>query len=233
MPCPYGKKTEVITMTQASDRLYDEVLADARTKADRQRRRGRREAEETTRKIDNEIKAATDKIMAAGRAEADLKRVQIMATVEIEAQRQRLSLLERALRSVHQGAARRLGELSDDQLSEVLHRLAGEAIEQIPVDNLELALPEASHESHGAAMAERLAVEADRRLDRNVIIRLAARPAEITDGLVVRSADGSVEVVQSLAQRLRRMWPDLRLEVARQLFPEQLETPQARETKEG
>ena len=230
MPCPYGKKTKVFAMTQASDKLYDEVLADARTKADRERRRGRRDAEAMTRKIDDEIKAATDKIMAAARAEADSKRTQIMATVEIEAQRQRLSILEQALQSVYDGAARRLAELSDDELAEVQHRLAGEAIEQIPDDNLLLALPEVSHASRGALLAERLTAEADKRFDRNVIIRLAARPAEITDGLVVRSADGSVEVVQSLSERLRRMWPDLRPQVAQQLFPEQLK---ALETKEG
>jgi len=218
-------------MTQASDKLYEEVQADARTKADRERRRGRRDAEAMTKKIDDEIKAATDKIMAAARAEADLKRVQIMATVEIEAQRQRLSILEQALQSVYDGAARHLAELSDDELAEVRHRLAGEAIEQIPVDNLLLALPEASHESHGALLAERLTAEADKRFDRNVIIHLAAHPAAITDGLVVRSADGAVEVVQSLGQRLRRMWPDLRLQVAYQLFPEQLQALEAKETK--
>ncbi|NIA21893.1 MAG: hypothetical protein GWP05_08030 [Anaerolineaceae bacterium] len=220
-------------MTQASDKLYDEVLADARTKAERERRRGRREAEAMTRKIDGQIKAATEKIMAAARAEADLKRVQIMATVEIEVQRRRRAMMEQALQSVHQEAAKRLSELPDDRLAELQQRLAVEAVEQIPDDNLELALPEASHESRGAAMAERLAEEADRRLDRNVIIRPADRPAEITDGLVVRSADGSLEVIQSLSARLRRMWPELRLEVARQLFPEQLETSPARETKEG
>jgi len=217
-------------MTQASDKLYDEVLADARTKADRERRRGRRDAEAMTRKIDDEIKTAADKIMAAARAEADSKRTQIMATVEIEAQRQRLSILERTLRSVYEGAARRLGELSDGELADVQYRLAMEAVEQIPEDNMELALPAGSHAARGQELADRLIAEVDRQLNRNVVISRAEHPAEISDGVVVRSADGSVEVVQSLGERLRRMWPDIRLRVAQQLFPKQLE---ALETKEG
>ena len=220
-------------MTQASDKLYDEVLADARSNADRERRRGRRDAEATTGKIDDEIRAATDKIMAAARAEADSKRTQIMATVEIEAQRQRLSMLERTLRSVYEAAARRLGELADDQRFDIQYQLAMEAIEQIPEDNMELALPADSHAARGQLLADRLMAEADRKLDRNVVISRAEHPAEISDGVVVRSADRSVEVVQSLGERLRRMWPDIRLQVAQQLFPEQLETLQVKETKEG
>lgn len=216
-------------MTQTNSKLYDEVLADARTKADREKRRGQKDAEAAARKIDDEAQAAKDQILGAAKAEGDRLRRQVLATVEVEAQRQRLARLEEILRSVYDQAEQRLGQLSDQELADAQSRLALEAIEQLPQDSLELALPAVSHESRAAELIQRLVAEMDQKFDRNVVIRAAERPAEINDGVVVRSEDGSVEIVQSLRERLRRMWPDLRLDVARRLLPKELNLKQSKE----
>jgi len=67
---------------------------------------------------------------------------------------------------------------------------------------------------------------------RSVTVRLADRPAPIPSGVLVRGTGRSVEVVNSLEERLRRLWPELRLVAARRLFPELVATPETGEARE-
>jgi vacuolar-type H+-ATPase subunit E/Vma4 len=216
-------------MTQISDKLYEEVLADARTKAERERRRGQKDAEAEARKIEDKARATVEEILSAARAEGDRLRRQVLATVEVEAQRQRLARLEEILRSVYEQAERRLSELSDQEQFDALCRLTLEAAAQMPQDSLQVALPASSPAGRAEELIRRVTAEADKTLDRNIVLRPAGVPATVTDGVVIRSEDGSVEVVQSLRERLRRLWPELRLEVARRLLPNEMNLTQAKE----
>lgn len=209
-------------MTQPSEKLFEEVLADARTKADRIRLRGERDAEAVRERAAQQAKAAADKILAEADAEADLKRTQILATLEIEAQRERLARLEESLQKVYGRVLADLGALDAARRLVVQARLAVEAAAQIPQDELELALPGAAHAERGQALADDVARRVAEQLHRNVTIHPAAGPAEIDDGVIVRTPDGRMEIVNSLEERLRRLWPELRLQVAGRLFPELL-----------
>ncbi|HOI55663.1 MAG TPA: V-type ATP synthase subunit E family protein [Phycisphaerae bacterium] len=217
-------------MTQTTNKLYDEVLSDARTKAERELRRGQKDAEAEARKIEDKARATVEEILGAARAEGDRLRRQVLATVEVEAQRQRLARLEEILRSVYEQAERRLGELSDQEQFDAQCRLTLEAVAQMPHDSLQVALPASSPAGRVDELIRRATAEADKTLDRNVALRPAGFPASVADGVVIRSEDGSVEVVQSLRERLRRMWPELRLDVARRLLPDEMNLTQ---TKEG
>ena len=68
-------------MPQPSEKLFDEVMSDARTKAERTRRRGERDAEAARKKAAKDAQAAADKILDAARAEAESRRKQILATL--------------------------------------------------------------------------------------------------------------------------------------------------------
>ncbi|NLX58641.1 MAG: hypothetical protein GXY74_06080 [Phycisphaerae bacterium] len=217
-------------MTQTTNKLYDEVLSDARTKAERELRRGQKDAEAEARKIEDKARATVEEILGAARAEGDRLRRQVLATVEVEAQRQRLARLEEILRSVYERTERRLGELSDQEQFDAQCRLTLEAVAQMPHDSLQVALPASSPAGRVDELIRRATAEADKTLDRNVALRPAGFPAAVADGVVIRSEDGSVEVVQSLRERLRRMWPELRLDVARRLLPDEMNLTQ---TKEG
>lgn len=216
-------------MTQTTNKLYDEVLSDARTKAERELRRGQKDAEAEARKIEDKARATVEEILGAARAEGDRLRRQVLATVEVEAQRQRLARLEEILRSVYERTERRLGELSDQEQFDAQCRLTLEAVAQMPHDSLQVALPASSPAGRVDELIRRATAEADKTLDRNVALRPAGFPASVADGVVIRSEDGSVEVVQSLRERLRRMWPELRLDVARRLLPDEMNLTQAKE----
>jgi len=206
-------------MPQPSEKLFDEVLADARTKADRVRRRGQRDAQAAARKVADETQAQVDKILQAAETEVALKRHQILATVEIEAQRDRLARLEESLAKVAQHVAAGLQSLSGQALRDAQMRLALDAIRQLPPGEVEVALPSKNHAEYGSQFVAELAARATKELSRPVAARLAPSGAAITDGVIVRGAGGRVEVVNSFSERLRRLWPALRLDAARQLFP--------------
>jgi vacuolar-type H+-ATPase subunit E/Vma4 len=211
-------------MTDPSEKLFEEVLADGRTKADRARRRGRREAEAIRTKAAEEARAAAQNILAEARADAEARRTQILAMVEIEAKRERLAGIDQVLQAVHETAREQLGALETNAMRAAQLELALEALAQLPREEAEVALPPAAHQAYGEAFAGDLAARATEKLQRNVTVRPAAAPADVASGVVVRSVDGRMEVVNSLEERLRRLWPDLRRDVAAKLFPDLAQT---------
>ncbi len=214
-------------MTQPSEKLFEEVRADARTKADRARRRGRREAEEIRKRAAEEAEAGAGRIRSEGRAQAETRRDQVLATLQIEAQRRRLALTEEHLQAAYDRVLEKLRGLDAETLDRSRLALGLEGLEQMPPGEVEVALPADRHAAEAGEFARRLAEAAADRLGRNVTIRPADEPAEADEGFLLRSADGRVEVAQSLRQRLRRLWPELRVEVARELFPELMQSEEA------
>lgn len=206
-------------MADSGTRLFDEVLADARTKAERTRKRGTREAEAAARRIDEQIAAEVEQIISQGRKQAEARRGEIMATVEIEAQRERLAMLEEKLDAVRAAADRLLRDVSPEERKAGVKQLARQALDMLPPGEYELALPAEFHGEMARQLADQLsivaAVEADEK--RKKTVRPAADPAP-GNGPVLRSADGSTVVNQDPAERLRRLWPELRLMAARKLF---------------
>lgn len=219
-------------MTQPSEKLFDEVMADARTKADRAHRRGQRDAEAARKKIAKATQVQVDKILETARAEAESRRSQILATLEIEAQRERLARLEENLAGVHDRVASALRSLDPAAMRRTQIRLAAEAIAQIPDTSVELALPKNTHAEAGQEIVAEVMKAVAQESDRSVAVRLADRPAPIPNGVLVRATGKSVEVVNSLEERLRRLWPELRLVAARRLFPELVVTPETGQARE-
>ncbi len=206
-------------MTDVSNRLFDEVLADARTKADRARKRGQREAQSAAQKIDEQIDSVCQQVLAEGRKQAEARRREIMATVEIEAQRHRLARLEESLTAVRDRALKLILAIPTEKQSRSREGLALEALHMAPPADLELMLPDGVHQQQAPALAETLQRAALEQPDNKSQITASAKPAGgIETGLVLRSTDGRFMIDQSFRQRLRRLWPQLRLEVARTLF---------------
>jgi len=209
-------------MVEASEKLTDEVLADARQKAERARRRGAREAEEVRERLEGEGRAAAGEWLSAARRQAQAAREQILATTEIEVQRERLASLEAELQKAYESAVEELSHLDSGRAREALLRLALEALKQLPPGvPAVLALSERDHAALGPQLAADVQARAAHEIGRGAEVRLSDRPAPVTDGVVVRSADGKTEIVQSFGERLRRLWPDLRLQVAATLFPDE------------
>jgi vacuolar-type H+-ATPase subunit E/Vma4 len=207
-------------MAEPSEKLFSEVRSDARAKADEIGRKAQSGAEDLKRQTAEEIRTATASVLGAAKKTAETKRSEILASVAVEVQRERLAAAEKILQSVQDGVRRKLAALSprDAQASQV--RLALEAVGQLPPNvPVDVALPAAAHGAFGAQLVQEIMKQAAAVIKRPVTVRLAAQPGAIADGVVVRTADGRIEIVNSLDERLRRLWPQLRLEIAAKLFP--------------
>jgi vacuolar-type H+-ATPase subunit E/Vma4 len=198
--------------------LFEEVLSDARTRADTARRHGQQEANDVQERAAQETQKAVDEILAAAKSQAETRKSQTIALAGIESERERLSAIEAALQSVLARARERLASAGGEAAQQARIDLALDAVAQLPPgEAAEVAAPAGTDATQFAAEIARLAAE---QLHRAVDLRPAPGPSGSAVGVVVRTADGRIEIVNSPEERLRRFWPEWRLELAAKLFPE-------------
>jgi len=205
-------------MPEPAEMLFDEVLSDARAKAETARRRGQQEANDLQERTSLETQKLVDEILAAGKSQAETRKSQVIALAGIEMERERLTAVEAALQTVLACARERLASLNGEAAQEARIALALDAVAQLPPgEAVEIAAPAGIDAAQFAAEIARLASES---LHRAVDLRPAPGPSGSPVGVVVRTADGRIEIVNTPEERLRRHWPEWRLELAAKLFPE-------------
>jgi len=199
--------------------LSDEILKDAATKADRIRKRAEREAKKTLAAAATEAEGAREKVLDVARGRADRAAQSILATVEQEAARDLSAAREAELDKMFEAARQRLTALRQAQgdYPAVVAALAIQAIQAMAADGVTLELAEADR----AMATDAWLADVRRRVGRDVAITVSEQPAAIGGGIVVRSADGHLLYDNSFAARLRRLWPDLRRELAAKVFEEE------------
>jgi len=191
--------------------LTGEILADARRQADRLRRRAERDATEMTDKAQREAEADRDQRLSEARADADRRRRLTLATVPVAEGRLRAARIEKVLRDIREAARERLAARDGYDYRAMLARLAAEAVREMEGQAFVLELAEADRQAYGPD----LAADVCRLVGREGIqVSLAAGPAAIEGGVIVRDAEGRQRWDNSLAARLERLWPALRRRIA-------------------
>jgi len=196
--------------------LTDEILSDAKRKADRARKRAEREAKKILAEAGKKADEAAERTLDVARERADRQAQATLATVAIEVQRDLLETREREFDKLFDAARQRLADKASYDYPTTLATLAAEAIVAMRSDDVVVAL---SGDDKPIATDAWLA-DARRRVGRDVTITIAEEPAAIDGGLIVRSADGRLLYDNSFAARLTRLRPDLRRELAATLFAE-------------
>ena len=197
--------------------LSDEILSDAKRKADRARKRAEREAKKILAEAGKKADEAAERTLDVARERADRQAQATLATVAIEVQRDLLETREREFDKLFDAARQRLADKARYDYPAALAALAAEAIAAMRTDDVVLAL---SSDDRPIATDAWLA-DLLRRVGRDVKTTIAEEPASIDGGLIVRSADGRLLYDNSFAARLTRLRPDLRRELATRLFAEQ------------
>ena len=90
-------------------KLEEEILADARRKADKIVERARRETEKILAQAEKSAEEEAARIIAHFKERADKQRSIILATVDIEIKKRRLAQEDRKIRSIIDEAKKRLG----------------------------------------------------------------------------------------------------------------------------
>jgi vacuolar-type H+-ATPase subunit E/Vma4 len=197
------------------DALAREILADAEKRADRARRKAKRDAAAIRKDAEREVVRARDRaVEAAGEAIAHSEEI-ADARVEQDITRLRLFAHEAVIESVREKAQAHLRELaSSDEHRVVLQDLALGAIGQMSGHRFELILRADDRERWGEELASEVATAAGNRFRRALQVRLAEDTIEAAGGLMVRGADGHELADQTFGTRMERLWPQIRSEVA-------------------
>ena len=215
-----------------AERLTEEVLADARRKARRRRRQAEREAEKTAADIRSRAEADAKRILEEARQRARREADLILATVDQEIHRERLIRQAAILEELIQAGFERAADRSLTDPRRTLLDLAVGAIRQMDASSF---VVQAAEEDR-ALLDEDFLREVKRRLSEAgkepPELAVAAEPAPIAGGLIVRATDGTQMVDNSLEARRRRLAPQLRQLLAGMIFPAPGgETPRHDETE--
>ncbi len=191
--------------------LTEEIIADARRQAERLSAHARHEADDAVRKAGDEIAKDREQRLAAARAEAERRRMLILATVPVEVGRMRSAGVEKVLESIHEAARDRLRRREGFDYRKIVAALAADAIGRVQGDAFVLELADADR----AALGDGLAEEVRRLVGRDgVRVTVAQAAGPVGGGVVVRDAAGRRVWDNRLEARLERFWPLLRREIA-------------------
>jgi vacuolar-type H+-ATPase subunit E/Vma4 len=209
-------------MSKQEQALAEEILADARKRAERATKRARREADRIVSEAEKQAEAEQEQAMEDARERVERMQRVADARIEQDVAALRRTVHQGVVRAARQQALRRLRELTESEAyCDVLLDLAIEAVESMSGHDFYLVLRPEDREAYGADLPTEVVREAHARLGRIVHVKLAEEPLEAIGGIAVRDADGHQVADQSFESRLQRLWDDLRHAVAVRL-PDEL-----------
>ena len=207
-------------MTEPADTLAQQILADARKQAGPISKRAQREAEAALQKARDEAERERNQMLQRAERSAELKAHRIGARTELELANIRRQAAERILTDARERAMQELIEASrSPEYPEELQTLTLAALGAMNGERFELVMRAEDREAHGANVARAVQGLAPRVLGRQVELTVSGETIRAAGGVLVRSVDGRQVCDQTFKARLERLWPHLRVEIARDLVP--------------
>ncbi len=205
-------------MGESADALIEEILSDARKKAERSKRKARRKAEKIVSDAEEEAEQERERILQQAREKAESEQHRIQALIPQQKNFIQSEAVETLLEHVRQEGMEKARTLVDsDEYEDILCGLAVSAIEQMAGDEFILLLTKNDAERFGEEIAGKVVDALGSEIDRDVTVRLGADTIDASGGLKVVSADGHQICDETFEGRLERMWSRLRQEVAETL----------------
>ena len=198
--------------------LAEEILADAKRRAERIRQRSEREAQSILRQAAQEGEDARCKAEEVARARAEREKAVNEARIEQELAGLRLAAQQGLLERVRAEARRRLAALPEGEgYRDVLVETGVAAVEAMEGTRFELVLRPSDREKWGDGLPADVRTAVRRSAGRDVEVVLAEDTTDAAGGLLVRGAGGHQVADQTFEARLGRLWDDLREEVVRRI----------------
>jgi len=204
---------------KAREVLAEEILEDARDRAERALARGKAEAEKIMAEARSEAKAEAEKIRAEAEHRAKRRADMIVRTVDQEVARRKLRARETVVQQVLDEAKKQLDALGGEAYERSVVWLATAAIREMPGE--EFLLQVGTREGNSTDPA-RLVSEMEKALQehgRRVLIHVELR-ADMPRGVLAKSADGRLQWDNTFGSRLRRLRAGLRRRIVPGLFGE-------------
>jgi len=215
-------------MSDASDALADQILEEARSKAEPILRRAQRQAAETERRAREEAAERRDQILSRARERASAEEHRVQARTELEALNIRRGAREEIFNQMRERAMAKMRELpADENYPEALLQLAFSGLKAMSGRRFELLMRSEDRDRFGERLAKELRDRAADELGRQVTVNVADEQIEAAGGLLVQREDGRQLCDQTFEALLERMWPELREAVAEILTPEEVKAAQS------
>ena len=199
------------TSGDPSAKLCGEILAEGARRAEGIREVARKEGGAILALAASDAEKARMKSLEATQEEAARRRDRILAGVPIEVARRRAAHIEGLLLSLRERALENLMAREGFSHREALAALAAEALGQMEGEAFAVSLAPPD-----LAVSEGLAEEILRRAGKpGLKLTLSEDPSILGGGFILRDAEGLQMWDDRLPVRLDRLWPALRLPIAR------------------
>lgn len=193
--------------------LCQEILAEARRECDMMLQDAGREAEALLARTEAANESYRKTRLEASGNEAAGRRESVLATAILEARRMESEHLESLFQSIYCIIKQRLKAREGVDYREMMFNLAAEAICNMAAGKYAMRMSAADHEIMGDGWQD----EIRRRTGRATLEIIIKDDSGIAGGgLIVEDYEGGEVWDNRLPARLQRMWPELRIQIARQ-----------------
>jgi len=202
-------------MAEQEQALSEEILADARRRADRIAQRAERDVARIKRDAQEQAAAERERILADARQRASREAEVMQGRIQQELATLRQQARDGMLQRVRSEAEDRLAHLArTDEHHDALKRLALLAIRDMAGEDFELTLRPQDRERWGEDLPGEVEALVKQQCGREVRVRLSEQDAEADGGLLVTGAGGHELADQTFAARFHRLWDQMRGRVA-------------------
>ncbi len=202
-------------MSDQGSSLEEEILADARRRAERALQHAQREADRIVAEARDVVRQDQEKLMEGVRHRVERQERMQEARLDQELHRLRRHAFEQVVERVRAEAEKELQGLADSEEGrQMLVRLAVQAVAPMRGDAFTLVLRPGDRERWGERLAEDVRSAVSSELGREVSVEVADEELKARGGLVVRGQGTRELVDQTFEARMGRLWEDIRGQVA-------------------
>ena len=204
-------------MSSGTDKIVSSIMSEAQEKADVIIQDANANVSEITTKAEKTAEAERLKILDNGKKQSDMRYQQIISEAKMNARRAELGAKEEVIDAAFNQA---IGELKvkassgDEEYTDSLSKMIKEAADEIGGDDLILQLNEADTQK----FKDDLSSQGTDSFEIEGIKFTLGEPIDAIGGAILKTANGDIEVNNTIEARLERFKSILRSEVAEILF---------------
>ena len=204
-------------MSSGTSKIVESIMSVAQEKADLIIQDANAEASQINAKAEKTAEAEKTKILENGKKQSDMRYQQIISEAKMNARRAELGAKEEVIEAAFNQA---IGELKtkassgDEEYTDSLSKMIMEATEEIGSNDLILQLNEADTKK----FKDDLSSQGSDSFEIEGIKFTLGEPIDAIGGAILKTANGDVEVNNTIEARLERFKSILRSEVAEILF---------------
>ena len=204
-------------MSSGTDKIVSSIMSEAQEKADVIIQDANANVSEITAKAEKTAEAEKIKILENGKKQSDMRYQQIISEAKMNARRAELDAKEDVIDAAFNQA---IGELKvkassgDDEYKESLSKMIKEAADELGSNDLILQLNEADTKK----IKDDLSSQGSDSFELGDVKFTLGEPIDAIGGAVLKTANGDIEVNNTIEARLERFKSILRSEVAEILF---------------